>query len=216
MVETTADAASGPGRPVGRPRDPGVDERILTTALGVFAAAGWSGLTMEAVASGARTGKTSLYMRWQSKRDLLKAALRWATTSSEPAGDPGQPVRDRLVAIVRSRAALLLGPYGIALLRYEVESRALPDEFADIRAEVTTAPVLTMRHWLEHAIASGDLATDKTAVQLLEAIEGSVLAHVLVTPPALVPRVLEALPRWSEQLVDSQIGPAAPALGPHA
>lgn len=54
--------------------------RITTHAIHVavlteLASAGYQGLTMEAVARRARTGKAALYRRWASKQDLVLDAL---------------------------------------------------------------------------------------------------------------------------------------------
>lgn len=192
-----------PSRPVGRPRDPDVDRRILDAALDCYAELGWSGLTMERVAARAHTGKTSLYMRWPSKHDLLKSAL--ASITLEGGSEEGRSVREILVAMALTRAGQLLGPHGVAVLRFEVEARAMPEEFADIVRDISTSHVLETRRWLDKRIRSGEIATTRGALEILEAIEGSAMMHALVTPPELVPRVLEGLPAWAERLVDAQL-----------
>jgi hypothetical protein len=48
-------------------------------------------------------------------------------------------------------------------------------------------------------------------VHLLDAIEGSVLMHVLVTPPHLIDRVRSTMPEYLERLVDLQLAAATAA-----
>jgi DNA-binding transcriptional MerR regulator len=50
----------------GRPRDPDLESRVLAAALRVYAEAGWSGFSFDAVARRAGVGKAPLYLRWQS------------------------------------------------------------------------------------------------------------------------------------------------------
>jgi hypothetical protein len=95
------------------------------------------------------------------------------------------------------------------MLRLYVEAWAFPEVFADIRREAITDFVLTERRRVEAAIRAGDLGPNASAVQILDAIEGSVLMHVLVTPPDLLVRVRENLPEYIEQLVDNQLRAAA-------
>ena len=51
----------------GRPRDPAVDEAILSAAVDLLGEVGYARLTMEQVAERAGVGKASLYLRWPSK-----------------------------------------------------------------------------------------------------------------------------------------------------
>lgn len=68
---TIAPAAS----PRGRPRDPSVDRAIADTALRLLADHGFDGFTMEAIAAGAGISKATLYRRFASREDVLRAAL---------------------------------------------------------------------------------------------------------------------------------------------
>lgn len=60
---------------LGRPRDPKVDEAILTAALELLAECGYSRLTVEGVALRAGVAKTSLYRRWSTKESLILDAV---------------------------------------------------------------------------------------------------------------------------------------------
>ena len=54
---------------------------MVAAALAVYAEAGWSGFSFDAVARRAGVGKAPLYLRWASKEDLLLAAFRAAKAS---------------------------------------------------------------------------------------------------------------------------------------
>ena len=217
------DAAAAPPRRRGRPRDPDLEDRALRATLEVYGEKGWSGLTIDEVASRARVGKSSVYLRWSDKETLLASALRRIQGGDEPATpdeqDPAEPsppqsLRDYLIAHANERAELYLGPFGLAMLRLYVESRAYPEVFSDIRREAITDFVLSQRRRVEAAVRSGELPPGASAVQLLDAVEGSMLMHVLVTPPHLVDRVRQSVPEYIEQMVDRQL--AAEGYTPRA
>jgi len=63
------------GRGRGRPRDPQVDEAILEAALDLFIEKGAQATSLEQIAKRAGVGKLSLYRRWESKEELLAAAI---------------------------------------------------------------------------------------------------------------------------------------------
>ncbi|WP_182111397.1 TetR/AcrR family transcriptional regulator [Actinotalea sp. JY-7876] len=125
--------------------------------------------------------------------------------------DAPQSVRDYLVAHGLRRAQLYLGPFGLAMLRLYVEARAHPTVFAEIRHDAITTFVLDERHRVEDAIRDGELPAGASAVQLLDAVEGAILMHVLVTPPELLERVHRTMPEYVSRLVDAQLAAVAHA-----
>jgi AcrR family transcriptional regulator len=204
-----------------------LEQRARRAALEVFGERGWAGMTIDEIATRARVGKSSIYLRWQDKTMLLADALREVLVppaagpaqdgeiGGRPEGVPGEAseghksLRDYLIAHALRRANLYLGPYGVAVLRLYVETRALPDVFAEIRQGAITDVVLAERHRVEEAIQHGDLPPSASTVQILDAIEGAVFVHVLVTPPHLMDRVRRNLRGYVEQLVDNQLRAAS-------
>ena len=200
-------------RQPGRPRDPLLEERALRAALEVFGEKGWAGLTIDEVAARSRVGKSSIYLRWGDKEALLTAALRRSQLRGAENRDEAAPsvgpdevsLRDYLVGHATRRAELYLSPDGLAMFRLYVETLAFPKVFAGIRQAAMTDFVLEERARVEAAIRRGALPAHASAVHLLDAVEGAVLMHVLVTPPHLLDRVRSTLPAYVEQLVDNQL-----------
>ena len=59
----------------GRPRSVEADEAILQAALELMAESGSRALTMEAVRERSGVGKATLYRRYGSKEELVRAAI---------------------------------------------------------------------------------------------------------------------------------------------
>lgn len=228
-----AEAPAEPTRGRGRPRDPQLEHRALRAALEIFSEKGWTGLTLDEVATRAKVGKSSLYLRWPDRQALLAAALRGVQLDQEdggtgpgddaagqdrPAGDapaaddepsadpePTPSLRDYLVAHARRRADLYLGENGLAMLRLYAEARANPEIFSEIREEAITKFVHDERRRVQDAIESGDLPRSASPVRILDAVEGAIFMHILVTPPSLVARVQAGLDQYIEDMVDDQL-----------
>jgi len=207
-----------PRRGRGRPRDPDLEARALRAALEVFGEKGWVAMTIDEVAARARVGKSSIYLRWPDKTSLLTDALRRvqlgeaveAADDGLPDGNTDEPraepsLRDYLIVHATRRANLYLSDAGIAMLRLYVEARAHPEVFADIRRRAITDFVLDERRRVEEAIQLVDRVSPMSTVQLLDAVEGAVFIHILVTPPELVERVRQNLADYIEQMVDNQL-----------
>jgi len=206
-----------PTRAPGRPRDPLLEQRALQAALEVFGEKGWAGLTIDEVATRSRVGKSSIYLRWGDKESLLTAALRHSQQrgaerregEDRPPLTDEESLRDFLIAHATRRAELYLSPDGLPMFRLYVETLAFPQVFANIRQGAITDFVLEERGRVEAAIRRGALPAHASAVHLLDAVEGAVLMHVLVTPPHLLDRVRSTLAVYVEQLVDNQLRAAA-------
>ncbi|WP_371479281.1 TetR/AcrR family transcriptional regulator [Kitasatospora sp. NBC_00315] len=100
---------AGPARPVRR-RGRELEEAIFEATLDHLTSGGYARLTMEGVATSARTGKAALYRRWASKMELVLDALD--ATLPPPAEVPD-------LGSVRSELLLLIDRYLAAM-----ESRA--------------------------------------------------------------------------------------------
>jgi AcrR family transcriptional regulator len=208
------DEEAEPPRAPGRPRDPELEARVQRAALEVFGEAGWRGLSMDAIASRAHVGKSALYLRWSDKGEVLVAALRGAQRDALGAPDDGEAteagptpttVRDYLVRHALRRANLYLGEYGLAMMRLHTDVWANPEILGSLRERAVTRFVLDERDRVAAAIKRGEFAPAASAVRLLDAIEGAVLMHVLVTPPELLPRVRAGIQEYVELMVDDQL-----------
>lgn len=71
-------------RPPGRPRSAEADRAILDAAIDLFVAEGYEGMSIEGVATRAGVGKTTIYRRWDSKEELIVAAIDEVIFEVEP------------------------------------------------------------------------------------------------------------------------------------
>jgi AcrR family transcriptional regulator len=88
-------------RPPGRPRSERAAKAIVDATLDLLAEEGGvAGVSIEAVASRAGVGKTTIYRRWPNKEALIIDAL---AALKEPFPEPrGDSVRDDMVAFARA------------------------------------------------------------------------------------------------------------------
>jgi AcrR family transcriptional regulator len=98
-VVSTSGAPPLVGR--GRPRDTAASRRIVAAARQLLAERGFAGVTVNAIASRAKTGLDTVYRRWPSKELLLGDAIAAAVAEEVAVPDTGQ-LRDDLIAILTS------------------------------------------------------------------------------------------------------------------
>src|SRR5258706_1007760 len=103
MSSDTARQDAPAARP-GRPRDGRVDRAIVTAALEVMAESGISELRMDEVAARAGVGKAAIYRRFESKDEMVAAAI--GTLVSEIVVPDTGSTRADLVELMRESVVL--------------------------------------------------------------------------------------------------------------
>ncbi|MEE1940903.1 TetR/AcrR family transcriptional regulator [Streptomyces sp. TRM 70361] len=126
-MATSRNTDTDTGAPGVRRRGPELERAILDAALEQLGSVGWTSLTMEGVATRARTGKAAVYRRWPSKGDLVADALRAALPDPEGPPDRGS-LREDLIELGVRLLRAMYSPGGCAL-------RALIDECDRTEAE---------------------------------------------------------------------------------
>lgn len=207
LVPPTADQMDE--TPLGRPRDPAVEARALQAALEIYGRLGWSGFTFGKVAAQAHIGKSSLYLRWPTKADLLIAAFESTDVflRSRGAKLSGEPFTTRIRFVIDHRLRSYFDYSGLAILRLFVEHQADPETMGDVWERSIGRDVLQTRQALRDGIASGDLREDTSVVHLGDALEGGMVMHALATPARLRERTIERLDHYIDELVERTVGP---------
>lgn len=117
--------------PAGRPRDPGLDAKVIDATVGLLREKGFRGLRVAEVARLAGVPKSSIYRRWPSLTELAVDAM--AQTVGHPEPTPSaDPAADLDVLLVAAHAALT-APLGPALLQVGIELLDQPEVAASYR-----------------------------------------------------------------------------------
>ena len=121
--------------PVGRPRNPSIDEAVLKAAAELVVEVGYADLTIAAIAERAGTSKPAIYRRWPSKAHLVHEAAFRDGDEQLSLPDTGS-LHDDLAEILRRTAAAFAHPVARALT---------PGLMAEIAADPTLHPALLER-----------------------------------------------------------------------
>jgi AcrR family transcriptional regulator len=152
-VDTTA------VRKPGRRRDESKDDAILAAARELLAEEGFDGMTMDAVADRAGTGKATVYRRWPSKVQLTVEAVICARTVGveiEDVPDTGS-LRGDLMAVRLGRPADEAAELMHGLMSAIRENPGLASVFHE---QFVASRVRLMRGLLDRAQLRGELRPD--------------------------------------------------------
>ncbi|MFO6446309.1 TetR/AcrR family transcriptional regulator [Erythrobacter sp. NE805] len=134
---------------VGRPRSDEsaqLTDKVLDTAMRLFAERGYEATSIAAIAGEARVGKHTIYRRYPDKASLFRACVdRTMLTIVEARagedGESGGPL-DRLKAIVLRAAQVAVDPQMVALYRMSIAEALRFPEIASIFSDPARDPLI--------------------------------------------------------------------------
>jgi AcrR family transcriptional regulator len=174
-------AADTAARPPGRPRSTQADEAILRAALELLAAHGYAALTMEAVRERSGVGKATLYRRYGSKEELVRAAIVHLNSDIPLPEDTGSIAGDfaataaNVLAGAARTGALTLMPRLLSEVAGDPEMHALFHEhLVEPRRRV-------VRGIVERAKARGEIRPDVDSDLAVDLMVGPFIYRLIIS-----------------------------------
>jgi AcrR family transcriptional regulator len=206
----------GHGNGRGRPRDPSIDEAIISATLELLDEHGYAGLTLAEVANRAGVSRTALYRRWARKSQLVVEAM----VSRLPARglpDTGS-TRGDLLAYTQQLAATFSHTPAARVLPGLVAAMATDPSLAASYRELLVQPLRQqVRAAVARAIARGEVHEDTDPEFVIDALAGPLYVRLLITGDPLDPNYPSAavdlvLARYGTSHMSSNTNttPAAP------
>ena len=173
----SAEDAITPRSRRGRPRTPGAEDRLFKAALEEYGEHGWAGFTMDAVARRAGVGKSTIYLRWRDKDDLLSDAVA-ERRPNDGIVDTGS-LRGDLELLAENFFHFYLDAAGWATLRIVIDAAGSPEPLGRFAEAVTDLHREAMEVVSKQAVTRGDAPADDELDQLWSCVYGSLLIQVL-------------------------------------
>jgi AcrR family transcriptional regulator len=156
-----------------------VVQAVLAATLEELAHAGYGALRFEDVAARAGVNKTTIYRRWPTKSELVRAALETIAGDMTPPPNTGA-LRSDLLAMSRLMAALITSAQGQGIFRMLMSESADDGLFeltCDLRDDHSGPP----RQVIEQAIKRGELPPDTDPLLLVETMVGAIHHRAFIT-----------------------------------
>jgi AcrR family transcriptional regulator len=183
--------ATGPERRVGRPRRPGVDQRILDATLAQLVGSGYAALRVDDVAAEAGVAKTTLYRRWTSKESLVADAVSRLFADSVQPVDLGD-LRSDLLALLRESYTLVFDGPG-RVLEDLVRESGTSRELSNVVKATTQVRRRYFHQAMNRGVARGELDPSVDHDLFIDILVGPLWTHCLVTGDRLAEGDLERI-----------------------
>lgn len=174
---------------MGRPRDAGADQAILTAVADLLTEVGFNGLTIDAVAQRAGVGRATIYRRWDTKEQLVLDALT-PDRLLTPDPDTGSLRGDLLAYYLpltepdAQQGAIRLMP---ALAAEAAIDAHLAERLRSFVAE-RRSPVARI---IERGIDRGEVAADLDVELAIDLLSGSIMYRLYFTGLRVDPPLVE-------------------------
>ena len=156
-----------------------VVRKVFDVTLQQLAQVGFERLSVPAVATGAGVNKTSVYRRWPTKSDLVRAALDFSMEHTREVPDTGA-LRSDLIAMARRTTAFIESPLGKGVLRMLFAEGAHP-EVRHLAASMWDQEDHQVIHAvIRLAIKRRELPRNTDASLILFTVAGALLHRVVI------------------------------------
>jgi AcrR family transcriptional regulator len=173
MTTTTTDNS----RPAGRPRSSEADRAILEATRLLLVEQGYDAMSIESVAATAGVGKTTIYRRYSSKRELVVAAVSSIANTFELPPDSGSIRADLRIFIQQAfeifQTGLAYSMMGTLLVK-ERDEPALLELF---RQQIMTPRIEALGRLFRRGIERGEIRPDLAIPVAVQMLAGSIFAR---------------------------------------
>ncbi|MEV7610466.1 TetR/AcrR family transcriptional regulator [Microbacterium sp. NPDC089320] len=191
-------SAEAMARQAGRPRDPGVEASILAAVQDLLIESGYAGTTIGAVAERARCGRSAIYRRWETKAELVVAAVGALQVAAE-VPDTGTLRGDLVAAAMHFANADDRTASVLASILSEI---GRDDELRDVAYRVVGGPpVAALTAVIERWIDEGQVRANAPVALIAGLVPTAAFGSVSLRRRALEPDAVV-------QMVDEVVLPA--------
>jgi AcrR family transcriptional regulator len=180
--------------PAVRSEDPRVARSkaaVLDATRDLLREAGFSGVTIEAVALRSGVAKTTIYRHWPERADLLLDAF--ALPDERPPVPCTDDLRSDLLFALRVMARELHHGDWIALMPAMIEASERDEEFLAVSRPFIESKREPLKHRLRVAVRAGDLPADVDLELALASFIAPMFYRRLITHQPLTDRVVERI-----------------------
>ncbi|MEH2414844.1 TetR/AcrR family transcriptional regulator [Nostoc sp.] len=188
--------------PSGRPRSIHADQAILQATLDLLAEVGYESMSIEAIASRAGVGKTTIYRRYTSKEELVADAIE-SLRDDLLIPDTGRFWGDMDI-LINNAATKIDSPLGRQTLALIISTASSNPQFAEVYwTKYTKLRREAFSKVLERAKSREEIHKDADVDLIIDLVSGS-LYYALIFKPTTEP--VEAYMRRTMNLLLKGIG----------
>lgn len=188
--------------PSGRPRSIHADQAILQATLDLLAEVGYQSMSIEAIASRAGVGKTTIYRRYTSKEELVADAIE-SLRDDLAIPDTGSFWGDMDI-LINNATKKIHSPLGRQTLALIISTASSNPQFAEVYwTKYTKLRREAFSKVLERAKSRGEIHKDADVDLIIDLVSGS-LYYALIFKPTTEP--VEAYMRRTMNLLLKGIG----------
>lgn len=165
--------------------------RVLEATIEELALSGYAALALERVAARAGVNRTTIFRRWPTKPELVRAALQRATGALNFDWDTGS-LRGDLKILIERAGETMLAPGMLGFLQTMLGARDEP-ELLELAAEAEFAKVGAVMAFFVRAEQRGELRPELDKQLFLDGLMGLLTVKLVYHRQPVTPEFVERL-----------------------
>jgi AcrR family transcriptional regulator len=165
------------------------EQTILRAALEELALLDYGGMTVEGVAQRAGVNKTTVYRKWETKAELVRAALS-SVFEMFRIGPTAGDLRSDLLGIARKIRNFTQTFEGKCLMRLRLHQHPEP-ELAEFAKQLNAKHLVELGELIEAAVFRGELGRNVDIMLLLDMLWGALYARLVMKNEAVDDMMIE-------------------------
>lgn len=165
--------------------------RVLEATIEELALSGYAGLTLERVAARAGVNRTTIFRRWPTKPELVRAALQRATGALNFDWDTGS-LRGDLKVLIERAGETMLAPGMLGFLQTMLGARDEP-ELLELAAQAEVSKLTAVMAFFVRAELRGELRPDLDKQLFLDGLMGLLTVKLVYHRQPVTPEFVERL-----------------------
>ncbi|MBE8966822.1 TetR/AcrR family transcriptional regulator [Nostocales cyanobacterium LEGE 12452] len=167
----------------GRPRSIHADQAILQATLDLLAEVGYESMSIEAIASRAGVGKTTIYRRYTSKEELVADAIE--SLRDDLAIPDTDSFWGDMDILIKNAAKKIDSPLGRQTLALIISTASSNPQFAEVYwTKYTKLRREAFSKILERAKSRGEIHKDADVDLIIDLVSGSLYYALIFKPTA--------------------------------
>jgi AcrR family transcriptional regulator len=167
------------------------ERKILRAAIEELALSDYGGMTVEGVAARAGVNKTTVYRKWETKAELMRAALVSVVEMCK-VGPTAGDLRSDLMRIARTSLVFAHSFEGQCLTRLRLLQHPEP-ELAKIAKDLNAKQLTELGALFKAASKRGELAPGVDVMLLVDMLWGAIYARLVMKNEAVDDALLERI-----------------------
>ena len=168
----------------GRPRDPGIEQKVVRASYEILAESGYQGLSFAKVSQMSGVARPTIKLRWKTREDLCIETVKFILDTPQDIQIPddltGENIRELTISLLTGMIRALNSEQTIRILTSIIAAAHFSEPMGQLKQYLLSRRGIVLRRLIEAGIKNGEFAPSTNVEFALDGLNGPILYHTLI------------------------------------